>query len=104
MEVMFKTPKMKRICEEHKKLQVQYGQQAKIIIQRINELIAADHLYDIFALPQTGFHKLTGNYKDCFTVNLKHPFRMIFIARNGVMSDLKSINSIEITEICTNYH
>ena len=104
MEIEFKNNKMKRTCEDYKRLILKYGnQQAEQIIKRISELDAAENLYDISKLPQARLHPLTGNYDGYLAVDLKHPYRLILSPVNGDLSDLESITAIKIIEI-KDYH
>lgn len=105
MEIVFKTSKMKKICEDHKRLCREYGQQqAEKIIKRINELASAENLFDISKLPQAGLHPLIGNLKGTFAIDLKHPKRIILTPMNGDRVDLKTITKIEVTEVGVDYH
>lgn len=104
MEIEFKNSKMKRICEDYKRLTLVYGnQQAEQIIRRISELDAAENLYDISKLPQARLHPLTGNYDGYLAVDLKQPYRLILSPANGDLADWKSITAIKIIEI-KDYH
>ncbi|MDD5432498.1 MAG: type II toxin-antitoxin system RelE/ParE family toxin [Candidatus Omnitrophica bacterium] len=104
MDVQFKNSKMKKIFEDHKLLTREYGaQQSKEIIQRINEFISAENLYDISKIPQARLHSLAGNLNSLWSVDIKHPYRMLIELLNGDPSDLKSITSIQIDGV-RNYH
>jgi proteic killer suppression protein len=104
MEISFKDEKLKKTLENHKLLQRKYGQeQAMKIVQRINELTAAENLYDITRLPQARLHSLSGNLKGCLAVDIKHPYRLILNPNNGDLSDYKSITKIQIKDII-DYH
>lgn len=108
MELIFGDKKLKKLCEDcvdlEKKLSPEYGfLQAAKIIHRLNELQAAESLYDISKLPQAKLHLLQANLKGCYAVDLKQPYRLIIKPCNGVNSDLKTITIIEIVRI-TDYH
>ena len=104
MEIEFKTKKLKKVCEDSKKLSQKFGShKAGQIIKRINELISAKNLYDISKLPQANLHLLKGNLKNHFAVNLNQPYRLIFLPLNGDLLDLKSITSVKIINI-KDYH
>ncbi|MFA6131956.1 MAG: type II toxin-antitoxin system RelE/ParE family toxin [Patescibacteria group bacterium] len=105
MELSFKNERLKKLCENHKKMFIKYGcDQAEKIIQRINELQAAETLYDISKLPQTNLHPLAEDLNGFFAVNLINPYRLLFSPVNGVSSDLKTITKIKIFELKINYH
>ncbi|MFA5033111.1 MAG: type II toxin-antitoxin system RelE/ParE family toxin [bacterium] len=105
MKVLFKSSKLQKICESEKELCRKYGkQQAGEIVKRINELVAAESLYDISKLPQARLHKLAGNYKNHFAVDIKHPYRLILLPSNGGdFVNLKLITIVEIIKI-EDYH
>ncbi len=104
MNIEFKNNKMKELCENYKLLVRKYGdQQAKKIVIRINELIAAENLFDISKLPQTKLHSLSGNLQDHYAVDLKQPFRLLLFPLNGDKTDLKTITSIKLIDI-VDYH
>lgn len=105
MEVFFRTTKMQKFSEDHKKLGKKHGViQAEKIIKRINELKASESLYDISRMPQTGLHPLSGDLEGKFAVYIQQPYRMIFKPLNGEISELRTITKIEIVEIYCDYH
>lgn len=60
-----------------------YGKDmARRLKQRLAELKAADTLSDISHLPPARLHELTGNLKDHFSVDLVHPYRLLFVVDN----------------------
>ncbi len=104
MELSFKDKKLKELYEDGTALKIKYGDlQSKKIIQRINELLSAEHLYDISKLPQARLHSLKGNLSKCFGLDIKHPYRIIITYLNGDPKDLKSINQVMIKDII-DYH
>lgn len=105
MDVEFDQAQDKKLWENHKKLVRKYGnQRAELIIKRVNELEAAENLHDISQLPQSRFHSLSSNYKGCFAVDLKHPYRLIFRPLNGDVADLRTVTKISLREVCMDYH
>ena len=48
--------------------------------QRMMELGAADTLADISYLPPARCHELTGKDASIFSVDLEHPYRLLFIS------------------------
>ena len=100
MDVEFQKDQDKKMYENYKKLFRKYGKpRGEIIIKRINELKAAKDLNDISLLPQARFHALMGNYKECYSVDLKHPYRLIFNPVNGDVSDLRTVTEINIRQL-----
>ncbi len=104
MDVQFKNSKMQKMLEDDKLLTRKYGaQQAKEIIQRINEFTAAENLFDISKIPQARLHSLANNLKGFWSVDIKHPYRMLIELLNGDSGDLKTVTAIKIEDI-QDYH
>lgn len=79
---------------------------ARKLQQRLMELGAAPCLDDISKLPPPRCHQLKGNRTGQFSVDLDHPYRLIFIPANNPVPekkdgslDLARIDSIEIIAI-----
>jgi plasmid maintenance system killer protein len=79
MKVSFKTKKLKKICDDEGKMVAVYGQNsAKKLGNRLNELEVANSLADVFKVPSARCHELSGNLKGVLSVDLAHPFRLLF--------------------------
>lgn len=65
------------------------------------ELSAADSLADISRMPPARRHELVGDRKGVFSVDLEHPFRLLFIPANDPMplNSQGGINLSEVTEV-----
>ena len=79
------------------------AQRAKKLKQRLMELMAADSLADISHLPPSRLHVLKGNRADQFSVDLEHPYRLLFIPVNDPIPrnddggiDLEKVVEIEV--------
>lgn len=104
MKISFGSKKIKNVFESEKELVRSFGLvQAKKITQRVNELLAANSLFDIHCIPSARLHFLAGNYKDKFAIDLKHPFRLLIEADNGDLQNLKTITEIKIIKV-EDYH
>jgi proteic killer suppression protein len=106
MEIEFLHRKEQKTYESSKDLARKYGpKQAIKIIQRINELQAAESLADIKNLPQARLHPLHSNLEGCFAVDLMHPYRMVLFPLGDFNpTDLTSIKKIQIRQIYDDYH
>ena len=74
--------------------------------QRMAELKAADVLADISHLPPPRLHELTGKEKGQFSVDLQHPYRLLFIPADEPVPrkedggiELNGVKAVEIIEI-----
>lgn len=79
---------------------------AKKLRQRMAELKAADVLADISHLPPPRLHELAGQQKGQFSVDVAHPYRLLFIPADDPVPtkpdggiDLTAVESIEIVGI-----
>lgn len=78
MVLSYSPQKNRKIFETDKLLRKAYGQQATKIMQRIKEFEAAENLEDIFQLPGPRCHELKGTREGVFSVDLIHPYRLLF--------------------------
>lgn len=80
MEVMFSTRKMQRDCSAEREMVRRWGKPlAKKLQQRLTELDGAQTLADMSRLPAARCHELKLNRKGQLSVDLAHPYRLIFV-------------------------
>ncbi|MCI5220578.1 MAG: killer suppression protein [Candidatus Electrothrix sp. LOE2] len=107
MDIYFKTKKLQKICSEKKIAVKELGaKRAQKLMQRMMELSAAESLLDISIYPPARCHELSGDRKGQLSVDLGHPYRLLFISaddqvpkKNDGGLDRTAISSIEIIEI-----
>lgn len=107
MLITFGSTKLAKCCNECKQAERAYGTKlAQKLMQRLSELNAANNLFEISKLPPPRCHELTGQRKNTFSIDLEHPFRLLFIpAHNPIPRlpdhgiDLKKVTEIEIIAI-----
>lgn len=107
MDIYFKSKRLQKICSAQKEAIRRLGQKgAEKLMQRMSELKAAETLNDISYFPPARLHELTGNRKGNFSVDLEHPYRLLFISAveskplkedGGI--DKEKVTAIEIIEI-----
>lgn len=79
MVILFKTAKLEKECNNENLLVKRFGAlKAKLLKRRLNELQAATSLDVLRSLPQARCHELKGNRKGQLSVDLDHPYRLIF--------------------------
>ena len=108
MDISFKRTKLEKEFNEGKRLKTYGSRRAKVISIRLAELRAAVSLHDL-GPPYHGpgrCHELTGNRKGQLSVDLDHPYRLIFEPnhdpvprKNDGGLDWKQITAIIITGI-----
>ena len=70
---------MQKTCSSEKEMKREWGAPlAKKLQQRLMELKAADTLDDISRLPPARCHELKGDRKGELSVDVTHPYRLIF--------------------------
>lgn len=107
MDISFKSKKLQKICSKAKSALKELGPiGGGKLMQRMAELHAAPALSDISRLPPARLHELKKNRKGQFSVDLEHPYRLLFIPNNEPIPkkddgglDKANINEIKITEI-----
>lgn len=107
MKIFFRSRKLKKVCEDPKAMLKELGRnRAKKLRQRMVELKAADVLADISHLPPPRLHELTGQQKGQFSVDVAHPYRLLFIPADDPVPtkddgglDLQAVETIEIVDI-----
>lgn len=79
LDILFKNHKLAKTCNSQKLLVREFGdRQAALIRRRLDELHAANDLAELKSLPQARCHELTGNRAGQLSVDLVHPYRLIF--------------------------
>lgn len=107
MDIYFKRKKLQKICSEKKIAVKELGaKRAQKLMQRMMELSAAESLLDISIYPPARCHELSGDRKGQLSVDLGHPYRLLFIPaddqvpkKNDGGLDRTAISSIEIIDI-----
>jgi plasmid maintenance system killer protein len=104
LELFFKTGKLAKRCNSNKELKRAHGdRQAELIRECLDDLEAVECLADMWTLPQHRCHQLTGNLKGVFSLDLVHPYRLLFrpadspppqLEDGGI--DLVQVRSVEI--------
>lgn len=77
MEIEFRNNKLQKVCEIYKKAIQQYGpNNAKKLFQRIGEIQASTSIAILMQV-HPRCHKLKGDKKDLFSIDLVHPMRLL---------------------------
>ncbi len=107
MDIFFKTRAIQKLCSKDAVAQKKLGPKlARNLQRRMMELKAAESLADISHLPPARCHELKGNRKGQLSVDLEHPFRLLFIPANNTVPigedgglDRTQVTEIEVIEI-----
>ncbi len=110
MEIEFATKSLQKVACDPKALRRKYGASADRIMLRLNQLMAYPTLADAPSIGLGRCHELKGDLKGHFTVDLKHPYRLLF-KPSGVFTclddggiDLKSVTRIIIVDLHIDTH
>lgn len=99
MDIEFDTQKLERLCNDDTKLKRELGfEQAKRVRRRLDDLHAAETLAVMMTLPQARCHELKGDRKGQFSVDIKHPYRLIFVPANKPVPKLPD-GGIDISKV-----
>jgi proteic killer suppression protein len=80
MEISFRNAGIQKLCSQSVVAQKKLGaKKARKLQQRMMELKAAATLTDISRLPPARCHELKGNRKGQLSVDLEHPYRLLFV-------------------------
>jgi len=107
MVIYFKTKKLQKICNNRNESIKKFGpKMARKLQQRLMELKAASCLDDISRVPPPRCHQLSGNRDGQLSVDLEHPYRLLFIPANNPIPvtqggglEWAKVTEIEIVEI-----
>ena len=110
MDITFKTTKLQKVFNSERFLRKEYGALADTIMRRMVLLSAQSTLAEVSVTPPPRRHALSGNREGRFAIDLKHPYRLIFVPNHDPISikgnksiDLDKITAISIIEV-VNYH
>ena len=83
MQILFRTRKLEKECNSQKLMIQHHGpQRARLIRRRLDDLRAAPNLDTVRHLPQARCHELKGNFAGQLSVDLDHPYRLLFRPAN----------------------
>ena len=102
MDIVFKTSKLQKECNDFRLLQKVYGERrARLIRRRLDELRAADTLAEISSLPPPRMHQLKGERQGQISLDLDHPYRLLITVANNPVpkKDNGSINLSKVTAV-----
>jgi toxin HigB-1 len=101
VKISFTKNKMAKICSSESEMRRTYGSMARKLMQRLEELRAAEALSDISHLPPARLHELTGDRAGQFSVDLDHPYRLLFKPDHDPVptKDDGGVDKEQVTEI-----
>ncbi len=103
MRIVFRKSKLQKTCSSTREMEKVYGRDiARKLAQRLAELGAADSLADMSHLPPARCHALTGDRKGQFSVDVAHPYRLLFEPDHDPvpLDDQGGVIREQVTAIC----
>lgn len=83
MDILFRTSKLAKVCNSKAHREQLYGaKRATLLGRRLDDFRAADCLADISRLPPARCHELKGDRDGQISVDLDHPYRLLFTVVN----------------------
>lgn len=106
MEITFRTEKLRKQCNDSRTATREFGpNQARKIRQRLDDLRAAGNL-GLFRMLPGRCHELKGNRKGQLSLDLEHPFRLVFEpahdqqpAQPDLGLDWRTVTAVRVLEI-----
>jgi proteic killer suppression protein len=113
VNIAFRTKSLKKSCQTLKEASRKWGaENARKIIQRLGEIKAAESLAVLMKLPGPRCHPLSHNRRGQYSVDVKHPRRLVFEPdgepdgytdeKGGVLPD--KVTQVLILEIVDYHH
>ncbi len=102
MDISFRNGKLQKELCTAKKLQRAHGaRQAMLIQRRLTEIEAARTLSVLRCLPGPRCHELKGERKGQFSVDLVHPYRLLFVPNHRPVptKDAGGIDLAKVTAV-----
>lgn len=82
MDILFQNGKLAKVFNSESQLRQKYGERAKVLRRRLDEMRAVENLEELRSLPQVRCHELKGNRAGTLAVDVGHPYRLIFEPAN----------------------
>lgn len=104
MNIEYANKSMEHILEDEKLIRKHYGFIETKLINRMSDLRIARNLSQVSQLPPPRRHKLTGNWKGCWGIDLSKNHRLVIRPMGSFeLNNLATITDIKI-EAIEDYH
>lgn len=95
LKITYKTNKLEKQCTQYNIAEKAYGQNMVVVLfRRIQELKAADSIEMLIQYSVGRCHRLQGNRKHEYAMDLVHPYRLIF-TKDGEIIQAVRIMAVE---------
>ena len=111
VEINFKSRKLAKVLNEEARLVKEYGaKMARKIRTRLAVLVAMPNLDMVPRVPPERCHRLKGDFKGCYALDVEHPFRIVIEPDHDPLPtkadgglDLARVTAVTILDIL-DYH
>ncbi|MBE0336042.1 plasmid maintenance system killer protein [Paenibacillus sp. 28ISP30-2] len=104
MNISYTSTKLEKVLTNERLIKREYTAFYKKLINRMSELRAANNLDEIPHVPPPNRHKLSGDYNDCWGIDVSKNYRIVLRPIGDWEStDLKTIRNVEIITV-EDYH
>lgn len=105
MEIKYLNERFEKLINNYGELKKKYGEDIAYKLQkRLVEIDSAANLSIMKSGPPHYRHKLTGNRKEYFAIDITRQFKLIILPVNGNYKEsLSTVTVIKITEISNHY-
>jgi len=103
MEITFRSKKLEKALTMTRDMVALHGERrAKLIQQRLAEIEAAPTLAMLRLLPRPRCHELKGNRRGQLSVDLDHPYRLLFVPDHDPVTQAASggMDWASVTRVC----
>lgn len=103
MEITFQSKKLEKALTTTCDMVARHGERrAKLIQQRLSEIEAAPTLAMLRLLPRPRCHELKGNRKGQLSVDLDHPYRLLFTPDHDPLPQAAAggLDWASVTRVC----
>ena len=96
LQIEYKSKGIQKVCENYSEAEKKHGQEmAQKIHQRIDEIKAALSVEMLLQFGIGRCHKLKGNRKNQYAMDLVHPYRLVFEKKGN---EIQIANIMEIVD------
>ncbi|WP_342476870.1 plasmid maintenance system killer protein [Paenibacillus sp. FSL H7-0350] len=104
MNISYNNTKLEKVLTNERSIKREYTLFHKKLINRMSELRVANNLEEIPHVPPPNRHKLSGDYNDCWGIDVSKNFRIVLRPiGEWEASDLRTIQNVEIITV-EDYH
>jgi len=89
VEILFKDNQIRKICNRYHIAVRRWGEEnARLLRKRMDEIRDSENLAVLMSIPPARCHPLKGSMKGKYSVDLKHPYRLIFAPAHDPLPEL----------------